>query len=267
MPRVGDSHRWSSAARTHVGKVRQINEDAVLDRPDLGAWAVADGLGGHQAGDTASRMVVDALAALSPPAELSEIIAAARQALIGVNQRLNEMAWDQARSSPGSTVAALFLRGSQGAAVWAGDSRVYLLRDGWLRRLSRDHSQAEEMIQSGLLDPQDATNHPASSVLTRAVGADEDLELDDFVIDVFPGDAFLLCSDGLYNEVGEQTITRVLSENDCHSAADQLLQLALNGEARDNISAVTVRVEVDPGDSSKTVINPAFSRRTAKRAT
>lgn len=265
MPTTGDSYRWSSAKRSDVGKVRRVNEDSVLNRPDLGVWAVADGLGGHQAGDTASRMVVEALESMSRPTDLPVFVADARRRLAGVNDELNAASWDQARSTPGSTVAALFLLGVKGSVLWAGDSRVYLLRDGVLRRLSRDHSQAEEMIRSGLLDPDQAFGHPASSVLTRAVGADEGLELDDLSIDVYPGDVFLLCSDGLYNEVSEHQMACVLAANACDNAADQLLQLALSGEARDNISMVIVRAEQDLSDSSKTVINPAFSRRAARR--
>jgi protein phosphatase len=247
--------------------VRRVNEDAVLDRPDLGLWAVADGLGGHQAGDVASRMVVDGLSTLPQSPDLCAWLGAARSQLLLVNDKLNERSWERTGGTPGSTVAALFAVETRAAVLWAGDSRVYLHRDGELRRLSSDHSQAEEMVRSGLLSRRDAASHPASSVLTRAVGADEGLTLDEVITDVRIGDFFLLCSDGLYNEVSEKTIGQVLMNSDCRSAADRLLELALDGGGRDNISVVTVQVTQDLDDSTKTVINPVFSRRTAARGT
>lgn len=232
-------------------------------RPDLGIWAVADGLGGHQCGDKASRMVVDALAEIAPGADLEGLLMTARDKLIAVNDGLIQGIADLPGSTPGSTVASLIALGTTAAVLWAGDSRVYLLRDGRLRRLSKDHSQAEELVQRGLLDRQDVVGHPASSVLTRAVGAAGALELEDVVIDVFPDDYFLLCSDGLYNEVSEPRIEQLLAEHDCESAAEALLQLALSGEARDNISVVAIQVEPeqDRADCSETALNPVFFRR------
>ncbi|NEV63334.1 PP2C family protein-serine/threonine phosphatase [Thiorhodococcus minor] len=262
-PSEASGYLWRSAQRSHVGKVRQVNEDSVLARPDLGIWAVADGLGGHQCGDKASHMVVDALAQITPTLELDGVLAIARDKLTEVNDSLTQDSADQPGSTPGSTVASLIVQGTSCAVLWAGDSRAYLLRDGKLRRLSRDHSQAEELVQSGLLDRRDVVGHPASSVLTRAVGARGGLELEDVRLDIFPGDYFLLCSDGLYNEVSEPELERVLSENDCESAAEALLQLALSGEARDNISIVAIQVELeqDTADCCETAVNPVFFSR------
>jgi protein phosphatase len=253
---------WSSAMRTHVGKVRELNEDAVLDRPDVGLWAVADGMGGHQGGDRASRLVIDALAALPQPfAGLSDFADAARRELEAVNRRLHDEARNGAGSISGSTVATLLAHGRRGAAIWAGDSRVYRFRDKSLQALSRDHSQIEEWVVSGLLDRRQAGGHPACNVITRAVGAAHRLELDTIAFDVQPGDAFILCSDGLYNEVDEEQMSRILDDADSQQAVEQLLAAALAGAARDNISVVVARADPHPSDTTKTVINPAFSGR------
>ena len=262
-PSDANDYLLRSAQRSHVGNVRQVNEDSVLARPDLGIWAVADGLGGHQCGDTASRMVVEALAEITPAADLDGLLAIVRDRLTQVNDRLTQGMTGLPGSTPGSTVASLLVLGTSAAVLWAGDSRVYLLRDGTLRRLSRDHSQAEELVQSGLLDRDQVVGHPASSMLTRAVGAVGELELEHVVIEVFSGDYFLLCSDGLYNEVSEAQIERLLAENDCESAADALLQRALSGEARDNISLIAIQVDSRKvaADCSETAINPVFFAR------
>lgn len=258
---LAESYRWASVARTHVGKVRRLNEDAVLDRPDLGLWAVADGMGGHEAGDRASRMVVEALAALAPPAGLDDFVAAAKRQLQAVNETLQEEARDGAGRISGSTVAALLVHGRHGVAIWAGDSRIYLYRNGRLHGLSRDHSQVEEWVKSGLLKRHEASGHPASNVITRAVGADDAVELDTTRIDVLPGDVFLLCSDGLYNEVDEEAMSQALSRTDCEWSAEQLLARALASRARDNISLVIVHAGRQSRDETKTVINPAFAQR------
>lgn len=262
-PSDANDYFWRSAQRSHVGNVRRVNEDSVLVRPDLGIWAVADGLGGHQCGDKASRMVVEALSEITSEPDLERLLASARDRLAEVNDSLTQGASDPPAGTPGSTVASLLVLGASAAVLWAGDSRVYLLRDGTLRRLSRDHSQAEELVQSGLLERDQVVGHPASSVLTRAVGGVGELELEHVVIDVFPGDYFLLCSDGLYNEVSEPEMERLLAENDCESAAEALLQLALSGEARDNVSVVAIQVESGQAaaDGSETAVNPVFLSR------
>ncbi len=254
--------RWSSAHRSHIGKVRKVNEDSVLDRPDIGVWAVADGMGGHGGGDRASRLVVDALAALSVPSQLEEFVVAASSRIEGVNTELQDLASRSGGSAiSGTTVAALLAHGRKGAAIWAGDSRVYLYRINTLHPLSRDHSQVEEWVANGLLERDHAENHPAANVITRAVGAADTVELETIKFDVLPGDTYLLCSDGLHNEVTNTTLAEILDEHDCERCADHLLSAALDGDARDNISLIVARAEASQMDATKTVINPVFSQR------
>jgi protein phosphatase len=246
---------WSSAARSHVGTVRELNEDAYLDLGEKGLWAVADGMGGHAVGDVASRLVVETLTELPPPRSLGSFVKDVRSRLRQANRELREEATARGVTLIGSTVAILLAYKKHCVYLWAGDSRIYLLRAGQLTQLSRDHSQVEELIARGLLDRSDADNHPSSNAITRAVGAEYELNLDDEMMQVKGGDMFLLCSDGLYNEVSEHEIATELLRGDCTKAAENLVKLAVDHGARDNVTVVVIRAE-DESDSSKTIINP-----------
>ena len=235
---------WHSAARSHVGNVRKLNEDAYLERPDMGIWAVADGMGGHQSGDVASRLIVDSLDQIHVAPDDDAMERAACTVLSSVNQRLRAMA--RARGNDtiiGSTVALLL--GSERASVclWVGDSRVYLLRDGRLRRLTRDHSQVEELIERGVISREEAETHPAANVITRAVGAADGVMIDRREEPVMPGDIFLLCSDGLTKAVPEAEIAQVLAGGNCADSVQALLHLGLVRGAKDNLSAVVVHAD------------------------
>lgn len=249
---------WTSASRTDVGLVRAINEDACLDRPERRLWAVADGMGGHAAGDVASRMVVEALAALPEPQGLEDYVDSARDALDVANRRLRNEATLRHVRTIGTTVAVCLACGRRCALLWAGDSRVYLYRDSRLAQLTHDHSAVEELKSQGYLSAEEALHHPAQHLITRAVGAADELELDDTIVDVRDGDLFLLCSDGLTNEASDAEIAEVLACGDCGQATHALVELALQAGGRDNISAIVVRAE-DPAATDKTLVNPSVS--------
>ena len=230
-----------SAAQTHVGKVRQINEDAWLDRPDLGLWAVADGVGGHDAGDVASRAVVDSLQQVRTGGELQERLAAAREMLRLTNEHLACAASrpdKPVRSA--STVVALFAGGHECAWLWAGDSRLYRLRGGELTRCTRDHSLVQDMVDRGELQEAQAAGHPQANVITRAVGAAASLELEHRYSDLQPGDRYLLCSDGIHGAIEETVIARALRAESPQGAVDALTAAVLGGPAKDNCTAVAV---------------------------
>jgi protein phosphatase len=140
--------------------------------------------------------------------------------------------------------------------LWAGDSRIYLYRDGQLRQLTRDHSQVEELRSLGIITDEEARHHPAQHMITRAVGATDLLELDDDAIEVADGDVFLLCSDGLSNELSDEDIAGVLTSAERANACVELVDLALARGGRDNITAVVVEAQ-DPNASEKTLLNPA----------
>jgi serine/threonine-protein phosphatase Stp1 len=243
MPQAVDS-LWRSAARTDTGKVRARNEDAFLALPEQGLWVVADGMGGHQNGALASRLIVEQLAELPAGGDLPQRLVALRKCLHGLNRRLGQeltVTAERPDTLIGSTVVALLIDGQRAACVWAGDSRCYLWRDGRLYQLSRDHSLLQQLIDEQRLSPAEAARHPAAHALTRAIGASEELKLEILELDILPGDAFLLCSDGLYQGLSADQLGSALNLPSPQLALNRLFQQALDGPARDNLSAVVIR--------------------------
>jgi serine/threonine protein phosphatase PrpC len=235
---------WKSALDTNVGKVREVNEDSVLALPDARFWAVADGMGGYEAGNVASRMVVSSLEDLPTFDTLNEVVTFIENRLIDVNQRILEYSDIMLEGRTlGSTIVSLLIQGRVGVCLWAGDSRLYRFRNRQLLQLSRDHSQIEEQIQQGFLTPDEAENHPDANVITRAVGAQPDLYLDINVFSTQLGDIFLLCSDGLYNMLSTEEITDTLLELPLQEAVDSMIQQALDKGADDNVSVILVKGE------------------------
>jgi serine/threonine protein phosphatase PrpC len=235
--------RSTSHGLTHLGLVRRRNEDAFLDRPDRGLWAVADGMGGHEAGDLASRMIVDALGALEPSPDLDDFVHAAAAELTGVDAALHRRA---ALLGPGaviaSTVVVLLAGAGEVACLWAGDSRLYRWRAGAFKQLTVDHSKVQEMVDAGLLRPEDMAGHRLSHIVTRSVGGGR-LEFGMLREQLQPGDRFLLCSDGLTNMVADSEIARELRMEAPREAARRLVDLVLARGAIDNVTIVIVTVE------------------------
>lgn len=234
--------KWESAADTNVGMVRSVNEDAILSRPEVKLWAVADGMGGHEVGDVASRMIQIALERVYCHGSLDQIVDSIEDTLIAVNRAIldySEFKLDN--KTIGSTVVVLLIVGKVGVCFWVGDSRLYLYRKGVLHQLTRDHSRVEELVQQGALTPEEAKNHAESNVITRAVGVDRDFCVDVQVFDVQVKDTFLLCSDGLYNMLSEEDITLHLTEGSLDMQVEQLIDNALANGAPDNVSAIVVK--------------------------
>ena len=238
--------RWTSACRSDVGKLRKVNEDACLDLPERGLWAVADGMGGHDAGDVASHMVVQALQDVPRHGTLGGTVDDVRQRLTRANEQLRLEAMARNRPVVGTTVAVLMAYEQHYVYLWAGDSRVYLYRDRRLRQLSRDHSRVEQLIALGVLRREEAENHPQSNVVTRAVGAADALDLDAEIQETRAGDRFLLCSDGLTKELNDDAIAPLLGMDDPAVCADGLVQAALDRGGRDNVTVVVVHADAEP---------------------
>ncbi len=230
---------WNSFGITNVGAVRKANEDAFLNRPDLGVWAVADGMGGHAAGDVASQIVVDRLAQLPANSSLSTLIDAAEDRLLEANRKLLTLAMRQKERTIGSTVLALVARGRHAACLWAGDSRLYRIRGRRIEQMMQDHAMVEDLVASGLITREEAADHPQANRITRAIGAMPSLFMDIELFAVQPGDIYLLCSDGLYKELSNDEIVKTLNNNE--QAVDKLIMFALERGARDNVTVVTVR--------------------------
>jgi serine/threonine protein phosphatase Stp1 len=246
---IGTHDRFSSTAITHPGSLRKRNEDSYASSPAVGVWAVADGVGGHAAGDVASRTVTEALGNL--PAELSaaDLLAEVRGRLKGAHQALQEEA---ARRGPdtimASTVVVLVARGHYYACLWAGDSRAYLLRGGRITQVTHDHSFVQELVDAGSLKQEDAESHPQSNIITRAVGSGEpELLLDKVTDRLRSGDRFLLCSDGLWKTMQAGDLAALLG-TDGEVPAEELLAAALDRRADDNVTVVTVSVGPEPAD-------------------
>ena len=222
--------RFRSAAASDVGRVRSVNEDSFIERPESGLWVVADGLGGHSDGENASRMVCDAFADFVQVGSFEETIAAVRQRLAEVNDHLVRAA---ARSllgdKSGSTVVALVVRGSRCAVLWAGDSRGYRLRAGRLEQLTEDHSFSGPRGSTGLVD---------THAVTRAIGAHHELILDVVRDDIRAGDRYLLCSDGLTRAVPEPQIREWMAHQSVRAAVDGLIGATLDAGAPDNVTAL-----------------------------
>ena len=248
---------WESAAELHTGYVRKENQDALLNRPDLCVWAIADGMGGHAAGAAASQLVVESLNSLHPSGTLDERVAEVVAKLEAANHQLVTTAITSGQGLSGSTVAVLLTQDDQGAVLWVGDSRIYRYREGELMQLTRDHSQLEELIEHGLVDRGGSEDHPSANVITRAIGAAEKLEPETISITIRAGDLFLICSDGLYNEIDEKKISETLADGSCARSANTLLELALDSPARDNFSFVIARADTE--DDEKTVLKPLVS--------
>ncbi|AUM14337.1 PP2C family protein-serine/threonine phosphatase [Ketobacter alkanivorans] len=241
--------RYQSAALSHVGNVRELNEDAFCDDTGSGVWCVADGMGGYDAGEVASAMVVNAVtqaaSTLNDTPTLQQKVEAISNAIQSVNDQLTQERTLTADSSMmGCTVIALMTQEQEGACVWAGDSRLYLLRDNGLYQLSKDHSVVQELLDKGVIADQDIGTHPQRHVITRAVGADVSLELDYLAIDLLPEDVLLLCSDGLYSELQPDQIMSVLSAPvECEEKASRLIEAVLSGNASDNVTVNVIAVE------------------------
>jgi len=234
---------FRSSAASHASAARQRNEDSWVNRPDLGLWAVADGAGGHQAGDVASRIIANALEAIPAGLDAAELLAEARLRLAGAHRLMQDEA---ARHGPDinlvSTIVVLLARDHHYACLWAGDSRAYLLRRGSLCQVTHDHSLVQQLLDSGAISPAEADHHPQRNIITRAVDSAADaVELDKVTDRLCAGDLFLLCSDGLFKTVAERNLPVLMAES-CDALAERLVAAALEREADDNVTAVTVEV-------------------------
>lgn len=232
--------RAQTGVSTHEGQVRPHNEDSWFASDELGLWAVADGMGGHERGEWASAVLVEELGRLVLTADFEQ---ACRDIAEGMH-RANRTIFAEATargSQMGTTAVVLFVRDNRFAILWVGDSRAYLLRGGQLLQLSRDHTQVQEMVDRGLLTSQEAEGHPMGHVLARAVGVTAEMAVDVIQDEVEAGDTFLLCSDGLHGCVAEVDIGRLLSGSSPEYIVSELVNEALDHGAPDNVTTVAVR--------------------------
>lgn len=228
------SNQVAWGACSDVGLVRRVNEDSKCHEYPL--FAVADGMGGHSAGDVASALAIETIAERIGRSEsLSDAVRAANKVIFRRASQEPEL------SGMGTTLTAMVAGDTTAHIAHVGDSRAYLLRDGQLSRLTQDHTVVGRLVQQGKIQPEDADRHPQRSYLERALGVDSDVEVDVYVLDFKPHDRVLLCSDGLFGMVDDDLIASVLTDqSDPQRAADQLCEAAVKAGGNDNVTTVIV---------------------------
>lgn len=236
---------FESVSRTHVGLRRKINEDSLFADPERGLWVVADGMGGHEAGEVASNMVTDALRCLPPVRDIEELAAKAVEALHRVHLELVDLAGSDGRAksrSIGTTVVGLAIEAGAYCCFWAGDSRAYRLRADEITRVTRDHSLVQTLVDAGMLRPEEADTHENANLITRAVGVGEKFDVDIVRGDARSGDQFLLASDGLTRLVPDDQLAAELGSGPPDRVADTLIETVLARGAPDNVSIIIIKV-------------------------
>ena len=217
--------------------MRSVNEDSLISLPEIGLWAVSDGMGGHKGGDFASQTVVEALSTLPLDLHPSELMEAVRRVLRRAHSMIQQ---HSPADTVGATVVTLIVAGGHFVSFWAGDSRLYRRRDGITEMLTTDHSLVADLVLSGHLTWDEAEHHPEANAITRAVGVGDELEIDKIRGDVQPGDRFLLCSDGLTKYAPLAELDRILGKEPIETVVDRLMTLALDRGGADNVSVIVV---------------------------
>lgn len=244
MTRPGNDLKLTSFAMTDVGKARKHNEDSVLDRSEIGLWAVADGMGGHAKGDVASQMIIDAMKKVHEGVKLESCIDDIENRLLEVNQKLVAKAREsEKKTTIGSTVVVMLAYRKYCVYIWAGDSRLYRLRDGKLKQMTTDHSQVEVYVEQGLISREEAAVHPHGNMITRAVGAAEVLYLDMDIQEMKSGDRYLLCSDGLTKHTNDLEFEKMLKIGTPEECCNAMIKQTLDRGAGDNVTAIIVDVQ------------------------
>jgi len=235
---------WHSFGITNTGKVRKHNEDSMLERTEAGMWVVADGMGGHDGGDVASQMIVNSLKKVHEGISLDRYIDDVEDKLIDVNKKLIQKANEGAkRTTIGSTVVMMLAYDKYCVYLWAGDSRLYRLRDNELRQMTTDHSQVEQYIEQGLISREEAAVHPHGNMITRAVGAAQSFFLDMDIQEMKKGDRYLLCSDGLTKHILDFEFENMLGKGTVEEICKELIDLTLDRGAGDNVTAIVIDID------------------------
>jgi len=245
---------FETCHRTDVGRVRSLNEDSVLAQPAAGLWLVADGMGGHTAGDFASQTIARELQTVGIPTGAADLHARFVARLARANSRILKQAEIIGGGTVGSTIVALLIQQDHFACIWSGDSRIYRMRGNRLSRVTRDHTEVQELLDSGAITKEQAESWPRKNVITRAIGVTPTPECDMVEGTLIDADLFLLCSDGLTEYFSDGELAELLFSGAAGSLerlCNQLVDTALERGGKDNISAILVRCHnlglPDPG--------------------
>ncbi|PSU34411.1 PP2C family protein-serine/threonine phosphatase [Photobacterium lutimaris] len=259
--------RFLTFVQSHPGKVRPYNEDACLECADEGVWVVADGMGGHKAGDVASKILIEIIQEYVRGATaLTWGIDYLRQAIAKANSRIYDYSQQYLNGETiGTTVVLLLVQDGLYHCLWVGDSRMYLLRSNQLSQKTRDHSQVMDMVEQGLIDKAEAENHPMANVITRAVGVEPNVTVDQVSGELVWGDIFLLCTDGLNKELSDHLIAQCMQANSVTDSGLALMHSALVKGGSDNITCALVQLTRSEMDYQGAVCSddtvPVFHKR------
>jgi serine/threonine protein phosphatase PrpC len=237
--------RITSNGVTHTGHVRTRNEDSILLLPEESLWTVADGMGGHHAGDFASQTITQNLGLFKQQQSIDDSILLLEENVINSNTIIRRKSEKLGKSATiGSTVVCLHIWRNFAFIFWAGDSRLYRFRNNKFERITEDHSYVEELVKMGKIEAKDAEAHPAANVVLKAVGIDDILRMDFDYFELLDEDILIICSDGLYKDLEDGKITSVIKANtgDMGSLAEALLISSLNAGGTDNTSIVVLKV-------------------------
>ena len=232
---------------TDVGLVRKANEDSILLMTEQSFWLVADGMGGHANGALASQTAVSGFKALQLSDDFEQAITEIADRMHAVNSRLSHMNSEAESGQMGTTAISLLIRGDKFAVIWVGDSRAYIYRRGGLFQISVDHTHVQDLVDEGILRPEEAKDHPMGHVLTRALGVQESVQVDVVQDIIEPGDRIILCSDGLTGPVSDDRIREIVTNNCTDTAVADLIGAAHAGGAADNVTVIVVAID---GESS-----------------
>lgn len=238
---------FTFSGSSHTGLVRTRNEDSFACLPEQNLWVVADGMGGHDAGDFASQTITEQAGKFLQQASLDASILVLEENLLHSNELIQDKAREIGlKTTIGSTVACLYLWKNLAFTLWAGDSRLYLFRDHQLQRLTEDHSYVEELVRLGKLKAEEAEEHPAANVVLNAIGIENDLIIDMEYYEVLHNDVFILCSDGLYKDLSDDRIAGILSTPDAslEELNQKLIDAALEVGGSDNCTVVLVKADI-----------------------
>lgn len=246
-----DYFTFVTGQATDVGCVRDVNEDSFLTRPESGLWVVADGMGGHAAGDYASQTIVKQLFTIGIPASGEDLQARFMERLTQANDHILDHAIELDRGAIGATLVALLVHGVNYACIWSGDSRIYRFRDGQLEQLTTDHTEVQALLDAGAISEEDAANWPRKNVITRAIGVTETPQCDIVGGTAQVGDRFILCSDGLTEHLTDADIAQYVAAYDPQTACDLMIRETLSRGGKDNVTVILMQCDTPPPPSQE----------------
>lgn len=232
---------FETGAGSDTGVVRDHNEDAFLDLSDAGVWLVADGMGGHEAGEYASAAIRDAVASVGRAVSAPDLQARFMDRLARAHAEIQAQSRRLSGATVGATVVALLAFDRHFVCIWSGDSRIYLLRQGQFHQVTMDHTEVNELLRNGAITPEQALTWPRRNVITRAIGVHAHPMTDEVPGALMHGDTFLLCSDGLTEHIEDAEMFDALSRMAPQEACNHLIALTLSRGARDNVTVMVVR--------------------------